>query len=167
MKKVLITAGLLLTAGFLTAHFVRQAKLLKQTCFNFGGYKINTLNKDKINLEIYLNILNRSDISVTLKSYSFNVYLNNTKVSTLVSNTPQYVDRNGFAPLKLEIDIIPKDILNFNLLSNLLLDFNNAMVKIQGTVSINAAGIPKSIPVLINRKLRDMVPSGNSQVCAI
>lgn len=167
MKKVVIIAGLLVTAGLLTAHFVRQAKLLQKTCFNFGGYKILTLNKEKITIEIYLNLLNRSDIAITLKSYNLSVFLNNAKAVTLNSNTAQYIDRGGFTPIKLVVDFVPKDVLNFNTLSTVLLNFNGILVKIQGSISINAAGVPKTVPVLIENKLKDMLPTSPSQPCQI
>lgn len=160
MKKALFISTLIGVAGFLAWHFANQVSLLKKTCFAFNGYKINSIKKDDINIEIYIKLRNRSDIAIALNGYNLDVFINNTKVSTLASNLKQVIDRDSFAPLTLMVDIDPTKLLNASFLSGFLLNYNNAIVKIQGTVSVNAGGISKdNIPVLMESKLRDMLPS--------
>jgi LEA14-like dessication related protein len=167
MKKGYIIGGLAILAGItvIGMHLAKQIRLLKTTCFNFAGYKIHTLSKDGVKIEIVLNLRNRSDIAIVLKSYNFNVSINNTQVSVISSGVAQVIDRNSYAPISLMVDIDPKKLLDLRFISGVLLNVNNAMVKIQGRVSINAGGIPASMPVLIESKLRDMIPTGPSQPC--
>jgi hypothetical protein len=169
MKKGWIIAGLaVLGAGLATWHFSKQIRLLKQTCFSFGGYKILALTKDSVKIQIKLNLKNLSSLAFVLKAYKFNVFVNNKLVATTISNTPQTIEYNAISPIVIDIDIVPKDVLDIKALSNLLLNANNAIIKIQGSVSVNAAGIPASnVPVLIESKLRDMIPApgATSQPC--
>lgn len=166
-KHYIIGTILLLAAG-LTWHFTNQLSLLKKTCFGFNGYIIKELNKNKIVIELRIKLRNQSDIAFELKAYNFNVYINNTKVTTVTSTQPQTIDRNSAAQINLLVDVVPGNILNPNFLSGFLLNYQNANIKIQGTASINAGGINKSnIPVLIESKLKDMLPTtgGVSEPC--
>lgn len=164
MNKYWVIGGVTAVVGILTWHFLHQVNLLKKTCFGFNGYTIKELNINKIVIELRLKLRNKSDIAFTLRSYNFDIFINNTKVTTAASNVPQVIDRDSFAPLTLMIDIVPKNILNPAFLSGFLLNYQNANIKIQGTMSINAGGVSKSaLPVLIQSKLRDMLPSSNAK----
>ncbi len=158
-----IFIGMGLTLALASWHFYNQFSLLKRTCFGFNGYSIKELNINKIVMEIRLKLRNRSDIAFELKGYNVDIFINNTKVSTIASGTAQTIDRDSFANLVLPIEILPKNILNKDFISGFLLNYQNAIIKISGSVSINAGGISKSnIPVLMESKLRDMMPKGGA-----
>lgn len=170
MKKLLVITGIFGVGGFLAWHFTNQYKLLKNTCFTFGGFVINSLSKNGVSMAIKLNLRNRSDLSFALKGYNFNIYINNTLVTTAYSNATQVIERDSFAPLELLIDINPKTFVKPGFLTSFILNYGQAMVKIEGSVSINAAGVPvNKVPVKIESKLMDMMPapgsSANNQPC--
>ncbi len=175
MKKVLLITGIVGVVGFLTWHFYNQYKLLKKTCINFAGYVIHALSIDRIAIEIKLLVRNKSDIAITLQKYDFKIYINGTYVSSLKSKpapanmpeatrlalgyAPQTIERGAQSPLNLMVDIDPKNAVSTVFTSGLLLNYNQAVVKIEGEISVNVGGLAlESYPVKLEKKLKDMMP---------
>lgn len=165
MKRVLIFAGIIGIVGGLAWYLHRQANLLMQYCFNFTGYQIIELNRSKIQIEVKLQIKNRSDLDITIQGYEFDVYLNGAYVSKINSKKNQKVAKNSFSILSLLINVEPaknKDLANWDFLSRLLLDYKNIKVKIKGSVSATALGISaKDVPVDLEMKLKEMLPDNS------
>jgi LEA14-like dessication related protein len=166
MKKVLIISGILVGIGALAWYLKRQANLLMEYCFNFVGYKITTMTRDRITIELQLQIKNKSDLEVTINSYDFSAYLNGAYITKVRSKTPQKIAPKGFSVLSLLIDVEPrknKDLANWAFLSRILFDINNITVKISGGVNVSALGIsPGVIPVNVEMKLKQMVPDSKN-----
>lgn len=162
MKRVLIIAGVLAGIGGLAWYFYNQANLLMKYCFNFTGYKIITLSRDRITIEVRLQIKNKSDIDITLTGYKFEVFLNSAYASTIEQKKTQIIKANSFSELSLKIDVEPsknKQLANWDFLSRLLLDVNNIRVRIKGAVSASALGISaKDVGVNLEMKLKEMLP---------
>lgn len=162
MKKVLIIAGII-GVGALAWYLHRQANLLMQYCFNFTGYKIITLNRDRITIEIELQVRNKSDLDITISGYNFEVFLNGAYVTQIGSQKPQKIAKNSFSTLVLVIDVEPrknKQLANWDTLSRILLDFKNTRVRIKGSISATALGISaKDINVDVESKLKEMMPA--------
>jgi len=166
MKKVLIISGILVGIGALAWYLKRQANLLMEYCFNMVGYNITTLTRDRITIELKLQIKNKSDLEVTVNSYDFSAYLNGAYVTKIRSNKPQKIAPKGFSVLYLLIDVEPrknKDLSNWAFLSQILFDVANIKVKIAGGVSVSALGIsPGVIPVDVEMKLKQMLPDSKN-----
>ncbi len=159
--------GLIIAAGALTTavaiygiwHFGSQYKLLKETCFSFDGYEPLALNKDHIKIEISLKVRNRSEIELDIRGYEFDISINNYKVSKVFSKAPIKIKKQGFTTLKLIVDVNPKSVGNLNFLSGLLLNYQESVVKIKGSLTVKTGGIlAKHIPITAESKLRDMIP---------
>lgn len=166
MKKALIIGGVVIGLGALAWYIYRQANLLLNFCFNFVGYKIHTLNRDKISIELKLSIKNRSGLDVTIDSYNFDVFMNGAFVTKIRSNKNQVIAKHSFSVLSLMVDVEPKknkDLANWDFLSRVLFDVNNIKFKITGTVSAKALGISASnVPVDIEMKLKEMLPDSKN-----
>lgn len=166
MKKALIIGGILIGVGALAWYIKRQANLLKDFCFNFVGYKIINLNRDRITIELKLDIKNKSDIDVTINGYNFDIFMNGAYVSKVLSKKVQKIAKHGFSILNLTVDIEPKknkSLANWDFLSRVLLDVNNIKVKIKGDLSATALGInAKNVPVDLEMKLKEMLPDSKN-----
>lgn len=162
MKKVLIVAGILAGIGGLAWYLHYQANLLMKYCFNFVGYKIHKLNRERITLEVQMQIKNQSNFDLTINSYDFNVYMNGAYVTKVSSKKSQLIKAKGFSVLSLMIDIEPKkskELANWDFLSRILLDVNNIKLKINGSLSATAIGVSaKDIPVNVEMRLKEMIP---------
>jgi len=160
MKKALIITGILVGIGTLAWYLKHQANLLMQYCLSFVGYRIHTLNRDRITIEIALKIENKSNFDIAIDSYNFNVFLNGAYVTKISSNKIQNINKKGFSIFSLMIDIEPKknkDLANWDFLSLILLDVNNIKLKVNGTVSVSSLGISaKAMPIALEMKLKDM-----------
>lgn len=165
MKKVIIIAGIL-GVGALAWYLYHQANLLMQYCFNFTGYKIVTLNRERITLEVKLEIKNNSNFEVNINSYNFQVFMNGAYVTNVSSKKVQPIAKKSFSTLTLLIDVEPKknkDLANWDYLSLLLLDVNNIKLKIAGTVSASALGISaENVKVNLEMKLKEMLPDSKN-----
>lgn len=162
MKKVLIIAGILGGLGALAWYLHRQANLLMQYCFNFTGYKIINLNRDRITIDLQLQMRNKSDLEITISGYQFEVFLNGAYVTKVSSNKIQKIAKNSFSTIILTLDVEPrknKQLANWDVLSRILLDFKNTKVRIKGDVSATALGISaKDLNVDLEMKLKEMLP---------
>lgn len=166
MKKALIFVGIAAAIGTLAWYLHRQANLLLQYCFNFVEYKIHTLNRERITIEVGLQIKNKSDLDITIHSYDFKVFVNGAYATKVSSKKPSLLGKNGFTILSLLIDIEPKktkDLANWDFLSRVLLDVKNIKIKIDGSLSASALGISaKNVPLTLEMKLKDMLPDSKN-----
>jgi LEA14-like dessication related protein len=162
MKRVLVIAGILAGIGALAWYLKHQANLLMQYCFNFTGAKIINFSRERITIEVKLQIKNKSDLDITISGYDFDVFLNGAYATHVSSNKQTKVAKRSFSTLALLIDIEPKknkDLANWDFLARLLLDVNNIKVKIKGTVSATALGINATdVPVDLEMKIKEMMP---------
>jgi LEA14-like dessication related protein len=162
MKRVLVIAGVLAGIGALAWYLHNQANLLMQYCFNFTGYKMINLSRDRITIQLSLQIKNKSDLEITLTGYNFEVFLNGAYATTISNSKVQKIGANSFSTVNLTIDVEPqknKSLANWDFLSRLLLDVNNIKVRIKGAISASALGISaKDVGVNLEMKLKEMLP---------
>ncbi len=165
MKKTLIFAGVVALVGFGIWYAADQYKKLTDVCFNFDGYDIQKINRERITILVKLKLKNKSDLAITLTSYDFNIFMNGAAVSRIRSNKAQLIKSNSFTVLSLLIDVEPKNVkslANWDFISQILLDVNNVKIKIQGTIGAHVSGIGvKSLPISVESKLKDMRPDPN------
>lgn len=157
-------------------HFSSQYKLLQGTCFSFAGYKPLALNKDHIKIEISLKLKNQSDLDLHIRGYQFDISINNHPVTTVFSKQSVTVNRRdpvtgspSFTILPVVIDVNPQTLGNLNFLSGILLNYQEALVKIKGSVSVKTSGILLShLPINTEKRLRNMIPAiatGDKEPC--
>lgn len=164
MKRVLIIGGSIALAFGLGYWIYSQYKAVMNYCFNMGGYSLNSLSKDGIDLDVDLEIKNNSSINIQLLSYNLSVYLNGIKTAAITSPVNQTLKPHQFSTVVLKIKITGEDLSKFDLfsLTNILLDFKNTRIKIVGTLGVSIEGIKATgVPINIEQPLKDMLPASD------
>ena len=160
MKRGLIIFGIIGMAAGLTWYIRRQIRLLGDYCFEMKGHRVTYLRLQRTVVEVDLEVLNRSDIDVKIDSYAFNVSVNGTMVSRVLSKGPRTLTAKGKTILTLIIDFDPRVVLKRALTVDMLTGITKGdlTISLDGTVSVSHAGIKaKNVPVKLTKKLKDMV----------
>lgn len=169
-RKELITIGLI---GFgvisaIVTYLAIQAKKLGDYCYNVVGNKITKVGLNQSAFDIYLSVKNKSNINVIVKSYSFNVSINGTYISTIASATPQNLQANSASTFTLSVSFSPAQVLksavSTNILSNFILDPSALNISIVGTINIVGTNLItlQDLPININAPLSQFTQSTNT-----
>ena len=150
------------TLAVVGVKLYKQFSLLADTCVKFTGYKLVSLTRDKVQFTLNFALKNLSDIALTVNGYSFDVFINNIEVSTVSSANVVQLPANGEATLSATIAFNPSN-LNSTLFSSILLNFNQSVIRLKGTVAVKAVGISANkLPVDMSSKFTEMLPGAPS-----
>lgn len=100
--------GLLFGAGaYGVWWYYRQRELIANAQVTFGSLEFVNLNFPEIEVNVYLNVLNRSDISITAKNYSLDVSLNEKPMTNLSWNgeVPIAAKQTSKFPLRVKLNL--------------------------------------------------------------
>lgn len=173
MKKVLIPALILATGGLIFGfykHFQRQATLAMDFCYTIKGFKIIEISKKRIALQIDLWFKNKSKLDLKIMGYDFDIFINNQKVTKVVSNEKQTLAGESFSVLSFTIDFDPntkwdsKELLT--ILAYAISDKSKVVIRTTGYVSagINFVKI-ENLPITIDYTLAELLkPSDPNEV---
>lgn len=129
-------------------YFYLQKKLLDQNDFKFKTLKINSVNKNTIDLNIVLELINNSDINAVCEAFYLEVFLDTEKIGVIQKEEPfQY-------PAKSSIDVDLSTIFQTGyIVSNAvdilfsLLSKKEIRLRIEGYAKIKSGFISATIPL--------------------
>jgi hypothetical protein len=179
-KKIIITtsifAGIGAIAFGLYKFYKYQLSLAMQYCYKISRYNFNALNQDGINMDLFINIENKSDFSVTIIGYNLDILVNNNKVGTVISKTQYTLANKSITEIGLNILFNPLTSFNLtdviSLLGYALTDKSKFIIEVKGSLSgkMNFIQI-KDFPIDIKMSLADILapedPNKPKTVCDI
>lgn len=115
----------------------------------FNSVKINKLNLSSINIDVFFNFINKSNIEVKLESQKYDIYFNDIYITTATNNLGNLVKANSTSVIGANINITDlKSIVSkfkgqgvLNLLTNL----NTSTIKIVEKIKVKVYGIPYTV----------------------
>jgi len=136
-----------------------QYKKLMDYCIGFKAVKIRNISPNQLNFDIWLTFLNRSNITFTLVSQKYKVYLNDIYVTTLSNKATNIVPAKQTSELALNVDINPSAVLKTGGLSflKMLSDYKQITVKIDMKMRVKAFGLTFPIPYVYEDTLAGMM----------
>lgn len=144
-------------------YLSRQVFLLYNATFKKQSVKVKNISLTKIDVTVYAEITNKSDISAQIINQHYNIYFNDAIVSTIDIKEKVHINSNGSTILPIHIEFNPKQAVSvlFKNLDSLFGDKSKATIKISGWLSLKAGAIQmKNYPVEISYTLQELIDAG-------
>lgn len=158
IKKKYVIAGGIALVSVLGAFAYLQYKKLMDYCLSFKSIKINTISLTKMNFNLWLNFLNKSNVPFTIVSQTYDVYLDDKIVSNVINKAENKVLPKQTNTIALNVNVNPSKVLNdigFGAI-NMALNLNKVIVKIDMKLKIKILGVKFNIPYIYKSTIGQM-----------
>ena len=123
--------GAAAVASYGAMYFINQVFLLKKTCFKPAGFVPNDLTLSNANINIKLQMKNKSDVDYYLKSQIYNMYINDQFVGVINNPNKLYIAPMKTTDVWLNVIFNPTQVANVSWSSLIGLITGGGDVKIQ------------------------------------
>ena len=159
MKKAIIP--ILSTLALLViAYGARKFYLLYNAVFKVARVIIKTISIKEINIVVFAEIYNKSDISAIVNGQHYDVFFNNELVSKIDAKELIHINSNGKTIIPISINFNPSAVLNtgINNLANILLDRTKINIEIKGQLSLKIGIVElKNYKVNVKYTLQELI----------
>lgn len=175
-NKTLLAVGLSTFFLSLSLWSYNQYNLAVNFCYKIKKEtKFTNVSATNVRLKVALIVRNFSSIKATITGFKLNVYLNGTKLSTVVSNKEQIINAKGTSDIDFEVIFNPKEIFSndytkmLKLISTITNKDENAIISIKGFAYAKVIGIPiPKIPIDIQMTMKEIMADSESEmICDI
>lgn len=154
---------------YVVAHLVKQAGLLKKTCFKPAGFVPNKLSLQDADINIKLKMKNKSKIDYYLKNQIYNVYINEQFVGVIKNDNKLYIapDKTSDVWLNLRFNPLKAVNISWDTLKDLLSKGGDAKIQIKGNARVSdKSGIfGFNYPVDQTFSLKDLTTNSGKEPC--
>ncbi len=134
-------------------------------CYNYNikKSKVKDASAKNIDIDFAVDFKNNSDIEAQIDGYTFDVLLNNVRVSEVTSGNKEIIKASDFTtiivPIKLNLsNLLSKKLINQDFVKNIIFDKSKIMVGIKGFVSGGALGVKlKDMEIEISYSLAELL----------
>lgn len=138
MKKgKIIILALVVVLITVIAYVVYQLNKINKAVFQYAGAKIKSISLKKIELTLYMKMVNEGTMSVTVSNQEYDVYLNDKFVSHIKNSQPFKI-KPGVNVMPLDVYINISDVIKAGWanLSQLLTDKSKVNVSLKGNYDL-------------------------------
>lgn len=173
MKKVLLIGGVLTIVTIISIASYKwiklQSSLLQDFCYKIVKFKFTKFTKDAILFGFSVELRNQSNIEVTIREVSTDVYIDKYLITTIKNSKVETLKKNDISTLDFDVNI-QKDVIKIPLatLINLALLYITDQSKLNLTfdgytkISVFGINIPMSIPFRIETNLKELMTESPS-----
>ena len=134
MRRLFLLLGVGGVAYGLYSFYLKQLEILENLTYKLKGIKLSGISLSSTDVELALEVINNSDISITISKYYFDVYVNNIFVGVVQSAN---VNENlkglgGISNFNVKVRIKNSALLGGNLISGLRENFKNSTIRLKG-----------------------------------
>lgn len=147
-RTILFFSGFGILVFAVGRYFYLQKKLLDQNDFKFKTFRINKVNKNIIDLNIVLELINNSDINAVCEAFYLEVFLDTEKIG-VIQREEEFV-----YPAKSSIEVDLSSVFQTGyIISNAvdiifnLIDKKEIKLRIEGYAKIKSGFISATIPI--------------------
>lgn len=163
-KKWLIAGviGVVSIAGALA--YLQYRRIMNYT-IKFKRLAINKVSATLVDINIFLLLENKSNVTYTINSQEYSVYINDKFVTKLENKLPNEVKANSFSEIGLNVKFNPSDILSKSSAGSLLgsvLSPENTTIKIDMKLKVSLYGINVSIPYTYITNMKELTSAKQS-----
>lgn len=164
MKKVFITTSILLGLGGLAYgvynYYIKQYEILENWDYRIVGVRLVSAGVSKVVLELQIEVVNDSSISIVVTDYYFDIFLNGVKVGVIKNaSLNQRLEKNGgksYFPMLVEINTF--EFLKGDVLLGLIDSVKNSTITQKGYFGLKKGIIKfRNIPFEYTYKLKDFM----------
>jgi LEA14-like dessication related protein len=157
-KKYAVAALLAVVSIAGAAAYLQYKKIMEYT-LTFRSVKIKRVSLTTFDFDLYFNLENKADISYTIESQSYDVYLNNIFVTRLSNQVATRIAARAVSPLGLNVKFNPQQALQklgFNITS-MIKGNDKLTIKIDMKLKVKVLGLPINIPYVYEDTLKNMM----------
>ncbi len=136
-KKYLIAGGLGLISIALAGAYLQYKKLMDYV-LTFKSVKVKKFTKDIIDIDVFLNFQNKSNIEFNIKSQKYDVYVNGVFITKIENASPTTIKSETTSILPLNVVLKPSEIIS----------------KVGGAKGLFAMANPDTMKIKIDMKLQ-------------
>jgi LEA14-like dessication related protein len=112
VKIVAILSGITMLTIGLIAYYKQQVEKALEYCYKIISGSVNEITRKKINVTLYIKLMNNSNFSVIINNYEIDIYINNKYVVKVKSDKKQLLKANGVSTLEVPIIFVPSKIFS-------------------------------------------------------
>ena len=130
--KIIVFSLVAILIAVITYILTQLGKISKAT-FKYVGVQINKFTLQKIEIRVFLSLVNEGSLSVTISNQQYDVFLNDKFISHIKNPVPFKI-KPGTNIMPLDVFINTSDILKagWSNLSELLLDKSKVNITLKG-----------------------------------
>ena len=159
-KTIILLSAVVLVVGGFTANMVYQLGKLKDITYKLIGGSVKLLTKEKVILNLAVEVDNPSDIDAYIYNYDMEVFLNGTIAGLVKYDKEQYLKANGKTNIILSVHIAMKQYFNIGeiieYLSYFISDKSKLNIEVKGAIKVKHNMFPARIPVDIIFNLAEL-----------
>jgi LEA14-like dessication related protein len=160
MKKILVILGLSGIAFGLYTFYLKQLEILTYLKYRLVGIKILETTLSNVKVQLNVEIINDSDIDITITDYTLDCYVNDLFVGTIKNQTTNQNLKGlgGVSNFPMSLNIGTNVFLGKGLISGLVENFKNSTIRISGTWGIKKGIITiDDLPMDETYKIREFM----------
>jgi LEA14-like dessication related protein len=159
LEKKYLVAGAIGLVTVTGALMYLQYKRLMNYVIKVKRVVVNRIDSGSVDLNLFLNFTNNSDIGFTIESQSHNIYINDTLVSKIENNTPNQILPKSTSVIGVNIKFNPNKIIN--ILGKNIVDFltssDKLRIKIDMKFRVKLWFFKVNIPYVYETTLKDLL----------
>lgn len=124
-----------------------QYRRLMDFELSFNSFKLNKLDKNEIDANLYFNFLNKSSLSVDVVSQKYDIYINDIYITTAENQINNIVKPKGTSVVGVNVKVKDwtKLISSQSNLLNILSSLSNLNMKVVEKIHVKVLGIPYTV----------------------
>ena len=153
-KRVWIT-GLIALVSITGAYMYSQVMKILDYTLDFKGMRDVKFDKNGISLKIWYEYKNKANITITLATQEYDVYINNKYLTTLKSNIPNVLDGSIASNILIDVNLTPADFKKLDMnIAQVLVAPKSIEIKtiMKWKVKYGILKFPVTYPYIVNLK---------------
>ena len=138
--------GLALLGGGIFLYY--QIKRLLNYSISLNNVKIKSFSMSKVELDVFLNFINKSDLRIELVEQTYDIFINGAFITTVANTSTNILEPNSKNNLSFKVMFDPREIkrrLPVPLI-DLITNFRNQKIRVDFTFKVKFGPFTLPIP---------------------
>ena len=160
MRKIFLLLGVGGVAYGLYSFYLKQLEILENLNYSLKKIRLGNISLDSTEINLTLEVVNNSDISITITKYYFDVFVNNIFVGVVKSGNinQQLKGLGGISTFNVTVKIKNSALIGTNLISGLRENLKNSTIRLKGVYGLKKGFIRfKDLQVDETLKVKDFM----------
>lgn len=164
MNKKFLIFGSLATLGLGAFYVSNQISMAQKICVKGYDYRVKKLTAKDTTIEVNVDVKNKTEFTVGLNGYKFNIYGQGNYLATIESNQKISIKPKAYTRLTLEINLDPRQVLKGGWQALLSAKgWEDIVIDVQGSLKVSKWSIPFKLPVELSFKLRELTEDNSDE----
>lgn len=159
-RKHIIAGGLAVISIAAAAAYLQYKKLMNYK-ISFKSVKVKSIGARLVDIDIFLNFLNNSDVKFTIEGQEYSVYVNDIFVTKVTNVEHSVISPKTTSAIGVNLKFNPSDIASKMKVkgAEMLLNIGKTKIKIDMKIKVALWFFTVNIPYVYNTTLAEMTTS--------